>query len=106
MSAQTAIRAVGSAPATMMALPLATLTPREMMSPSPPAPMKVPMVVTPTATTSALRTPAMMTERARGSSTLRTVWSAVMPIPLAASRTWGGMPRMPAQVFLTMGSSE
>ena len=49
--------------------------------------------------TTAMRRPAMIAGTASGSSTRRSVWFRVRPIPRAASSTSGGTARRPASVF-------
>ena len=57
--------------------------------------MAAAIVAVPTETTAAMRTPARITGRARGSSTSRSLWASVMPMPVAASTTAGSTWRMP-----------
>ncbi|AFJ63568.1 hypothetical protein MUS_3701 [Bacillus velezensis YAU B9601-Y2] len=85
-SAATAISAVGMAPARIMAVPFVAFDPLTIISPRPPAPTKVPIAVMPMAMTSAVRRPAIMTESASGSSTIRRIWYFVMPIAFPDSR--------------------
>ncbi len=56
--------------------------------------------------TAAVRTPAMITGAARGSSTWNKRWRSVMPTPLAASTIAASTPVKPATVFLRIGSME
>ena len=56
--------------------------------------------------TAAVRTPAMMTGAARGSSTWNSRWRGVMPTPSAAWMMAGSTERMPVVPFRTMGSIE
>jgi hypothetical protein len=56
--------------------------------------------------TAAVRTPAMITGAARGSSTCSSRWRSVMPTPFAASTTAGSTPVRPATVFRSIGSIE
>jgi hypothetical protein len=56
--------------------------------------------------TAAVRTPAMITGAASGSSTCQSRWPAVMPTPSAAARTAGSTPRIPAMAFRRIGSIE
>ena len=56
--------------------------------------------------TAAVRTPAMITGAASGSSTRQSFCAEVMPTPSAASRMAGSTPRIPAAPFLRIGSIE
>jgi hypothetical protein len=56
--------------------------------------------------TAAVRTPAMITGAARGSSTRHSRWRSVMPTPRAASITAGSTPVRPATVLRRIGSIE
>jgi hypothetical protein len=56
--------------------------------------------------TAAVRTPAMITGAASGSSTCHRRWAGVMPTPSAASMTARSTPRMPVAAFRSMGSME
>jgi hypothetical protein len=56
--------------------------------------------------TAAVRTPAMITGAASGSSTWNSFWREVMPTPSAASRMAASTPRMAAAAFLRIGSIE
>ena len=76
-----------------------------MYSPRPPAPIAAAMVADPTPTTAATRTPATIDGSASGSSTWRSSSRRVMPIATPASRIDGSMPRRPAIVVRTIGSS-
>jgi hypothetical protein len=79
--------------------------PRKTYVPSPPAPTAAAMVAVPTETTAAMRTPARITGKARGSSTMRSRCASVMPRPVAASITARSTSRMPVYVLRRMGSS-
>ena len=76
-----------------------------MYSPSPPAPIAAAMVAEPTPTTAATRTPATIDGSASGSSTWRSSWRGVIAIATPASRIAGSIPRSPAIVVRTIGSS-
>ncbi len=76
-----------------------------MYSPSPPAPIAAAMVADPTPTTAATRTPATIDGNASGNSTCRSSSRGVMPIATPASRTDASMPRSPAIVVRTIGST-
>ena len=56
--------------------------------------------------TAAVRTPAMITGAASGSSTWNRRGEGVMPTPSAASVTARSTPRIPAAPFLRIGSME
>ena len=56
--------------------------------------------------TAAVRTPAMITGAASGSSTWNRRWRSVMPMPRAASTIAGSTPVMPATPFRRIGSIE
>jgi hypothetical protein len=63
-------------------------------------------VAAPIVQTAAVRTPAMITGAASGSSTCISFWREVIPTPSAASVTAGSTPRMPAVPFRRIGSME
>jgi len=69
-------------------------------------PTGVESVAAPMVQTAAVRTPAMITGAASGSSTWNRRWAEVMPMPSAASITAGSTPVMPATPFLKIGSIE
>ena len=54
--------------------------------------------------TAAVRTPAMMTGSASGSSTIASDWRSVMPTPAAACLRAGSTAMMPVMVLRTTGS--
>ena len=54
--------------------------------------------------TAAVRTPAMMTGSASGSSTITSDWRSVMPTPAAACLSAGSTAMMPVMVLRTTGS--
>jgi len=94
-SAVSAIRAAGNAPAKMSVLSTMA-TPRKMKTPRPPAPIAAAIVATPTPITAATRTPASITPKESGISTMKSSCRSVMPIPRPASRTAGSTPWIPA----------
>jgi hypothetical protein len=61
-------------------------------------------VATPTIQTVAVRMPATITGRARGSSTRQSVCAGVMPMPNAASSTAGSTPVSPVTVLRRIGN--
>ena len=65
--------------------------------------MNVANAPVPTSSTRAVRRPAMITGRAKGSSTRSRVCSGDMPMPRAASTTVGSTPRSPASVLASTG---
>ncbi len=75
-----------------------------MVAPSPPPLMNVARVAVPTTSTRAVRTPAMITGSARGSSirSSTAVWD--IPTPRAASTSVGSTPRSPSMVLRSTGS--
>jgi hypothetical protein len=75
--------------------------PSMMKAPSPPSPISPVTVTRPMVVTVAMRTPAMITGRASGSSTRRSWLSGRYPMPWAASLTSSGTPSSPATMFLT-----
>src|SRR5258708_6774578 len=94
-SAVSASAAAGIAPARMSWL--STMAPPQKTNPpSPPAPPAAAIVATQMAITAATRIPAMMVPMASGSSTWKSNWRSVMPMPLPTSRTAGSTPVMPA----------
>ena len=56
--------------------------------------------------TAAVRTPAMITGAASGSSTWKSFWRGVMPTPSAASFSAGSTPVTPVTPFRRIGSME
>jgi hypothetical protein len=66
--------------------------------------MGVESVAVPITHTAAVRTPAMMTGSARGSSTMASDCHPVMPTPVAACLIAGSTARMPVMVLRTTGS--
>ncbi len=69
-------------------------------------PTGVERVAAPMVHTAAVRTPAMITGAASGSSTRKRRWASVMPMPRAASEAAGSTPTIPATPFLRIGSME
>ena len=69
-------------------------------------PTGVARVAAPIVQTAAVRTPAMITGAASGSSTCKSRWRSVMPTPRAASTMAGSTPMMPATPFRRIGSIE
>lgn len=67
--------------------------------PSPPSPMYVATETSEMAMTVAIRTPAMITGRARGSSTVSRVRSGRVPMAFAASLVLAGTESRPSTVF-------
>ena len=81
------------------------MIPAEIRSPNPPPPPNVASVAVPTFSTSAVRTPARISGTASGSSTLVSTPSGDIPMPRAASVSVGSMPRSPAMVLASTGST-
>ena len=104
-SAMSASAAAGMAPARIRRLSTIE-TPRKMNMPSPPAPTAAAIVATPTQSTVATRSPAKMTLRAKGISTLHNNCRSVIPIPRPASRMAGSTPEIPVNVLRMIGNSE
>ena len=104
-SAMSASAAAGMAPARISRLSTIE-TPRKMNIPSPPAPTAAAIVAIPTQRTVATRSPAKMTLRARGISTVHNNCRSVIPIPRPASRMAGSTPEIPVNVFRMIGSNE
>lgn len=101
-----AIKAVGMAPAQMIYPPLATLIPRDIISPRPPAPMKVPMADMPIATTRAFLIPAIIIDTDRGNCILSKICHLLIPMPLAISIKNLLTFVIAVYVFLIIGKSE
>src|ERR1700722_5136222 len=97
-SDMSASKAAGTAPAKITRLS-SMESPRNMNSPSPPAPIAAAMVASPMETTVAMRTPATITPEANGNSTCQSNWPSVSPMARPASTTEGSTPRMPVYVF-------
>ncbi len=76
-----------------------------MKNPTPPWPMRAVTVTRPTVVTAAIRIPATMTGSARGSSISKKSRRRPYPMPIAASRTAGSTPSMPATMLRTRISS-
>ena len=74
-----------------------------MKSPNPPPPISVASVALATTSTAAIRSPASITGRARGSCTFHNSCQVDIPNPRPASTMAGSTPRMPVSVLMSRG---
>ena len=77
----------------------------KIASPRPPAPARNTSAVRPTVVVTAIRSPAMISGSASGSSTRHSSWRSVRPIPRPASRASAGTPSRPVMTLRKMISS-
>ena len=77
----------------------------KIAAPSPPAPARKTSAVSPTVVVTAIRSPAMISGSASGSSTFHSSWRCVRPIPRPASRASAGTPSRPVITLRKMISS-